>query len=158
MDITGHSDKVWIRTLSLRAKKVRITGYAGVKVRDATSVAAHGEREASLPGHLIGNVDAAQTALIQQLSRQGAPEPGLWLMFRNPSATLVSGLDIPSRVTVTNTNLGITTKVAYVEHESHHVAPDGTHTARYGLKVGEATVSYWVLGTSILGTSTIFET
>jgi hypothetical protein len=66
--------------------------------------------------------------------------------------------DISDRVTIVATNdanLGINADF-FIESESHRVTADGTHTVTWALSPASGGYSrFWVLGTGILGTSTV---
>jgi hypothetical protein len=157
---TGSSG--YVTKLQARGTAVSTKNPCIVRAIDTTSQGIYGERKYVAMTKFIPTTSEAQDWCDYQMAIYGSPIEILTMTI--PAATQgnigqVLSRDLSERITVTGTNdaaLGISADF-FVEAEQHSVANGGAdHTTVWKLSPASGGYSaFWVLGTSVLGTSTI---
>ena len=63
-------------------------------------------------------------------------------------------LEIGNRITLTETQTGLSSYACFIQAMTHHIEPFKLHTVKLEVDIAPTT-SYWILGTSALNTTTI---
>ena len=157
---TGSSG--YLTKLQARGTAVSTKNPCIVRAIDTTSQGIYGERKYVAKTKFIPTTSEAQDWCDYQMAIYGSPIEILTMTI--PAATQgnigqVLNRDLSERITVTATNdaaLGISGDF-FIEHERHKVGDGGKeHIVTWKLSPASGGYSqFWVLGTSVLGTSTI---
>ena len=157
----GTSD-VFMTKIQARGTAVATKNPCTVRAIDSISQSTYGERKYVAGTKFIPTTREAQDWCDYQMSIYGSPVEIISLQVPgNTSGNLgqVLSRDISDRITVTannDANLGINADF-FIESEAHSVSVGGTeHNVEWTLSPASGGYSqFWVLGTSVLGTSTI---
>jgi len=153
---------VYLTKIQARGTAVSTKNPCIVRAIDATSKTKYGERKYVAKTKFIPTTSQAQDWCDYQLVLSASPTDVLTMTIpAGQSANLrqVLSRDISDRITVTATNdakLGISADF-FIESEAHVVAPGGQdHVTTWQLSPASGGYSqFWVLGTGVLGTSTV---
>ena len=162
MSFTNNSaDDVYMTKIQARGTAVATKNPCTVRAIDSASQAEYGERKYVAKTQFIPTTTEAQDWCDYQAVIYGSPVEILTLNIPANETSVRQALsrDISDRITVTANNdakLGINADF-FIESEAHNVSIGGSeHTVQ--LQLSPATGGYsqfWVLGTSVLGTSTV---
>jgi hypothetical protein len=159
----GHAtDTVYLTKIQARGTAITASNDVTVRSIDTDSQSIYGERKYKARTQFLPSSSEAQDWCDYQLSVYSSPIEVLSMTYiaNISDAMLTEALsrDISDRVTIVATNdanLGINADF-FIESESHRVTADGTHTVTWALSPASGGYSrFWVLGTGILGTSTV---
>ena len=152
----------YLTKIQARGTAVSTKNPCIVRAIDTTSQAAHGERKYVAKTQFIPTTSEAQDWCDYQMSIYGSPIEILTMTINssdddNRFQALVR--DISDRITVVasnDTKMGINADF-FIENEKHTVSDGGAkHTTVWRLSPASGGYSqFWVLGTSVLGTSTV---
>jgi hypothetical protein len=157
----NSSDDIYLTKIQARGTAVNTKNPCIVRAIDTASQTEYGDRKYVVKTKFIPTTSEAQDWCDYQMSIYGSPVEILTLDIPPDETTVraVLARDISDRVTVTAINdskLGVNGDF-FIESESHVVTRGGTEH-KIKLEMSPATGGYsqfWVLGTSVLGTSTV---
>ena len=157
---TGSSG--YVTKLQARGTAVSTKNPCIVRAIDTASQAIYGERKYVAKTKFIPTTSQAQDWCEYQMAIYGSPIEILDMTIAASDPSNIAqalNRDLSERITVTATNdaaLGISADF-FIEHERHKVRNGGTeHVTTWKLSPASGGYSqFWVLGTSVLGTSTI---
>ena len=152
----------YLTKLQARGTAVTTKNPCTVRAIDATSQASYGERKYVAKTKFIPTTSEAQDWCDYHAAIYGSPTNILTMVVpASTSGNIGQALsrDLSDRITVTATNdakLGVNADF-FVESEKHTVTAGGTqHVTSWQLSPASGGYSqFWVLGTSVLGTSTV---
>ena len=152
----------YLTKIQARGTAVSTKNPCIVRAIDTASQTAHGERKYVAKTQFIPTTSEAQDWCDYQMSIYGSPIEILTMTINssdddNRFQALVR--DISDRITVVasnDTQMGINADF-FIENEKHTVSDGGTkHVTVWRLSPASGGYSqFWVLGTSVLGTSTV---
>jgi hypothetical protein len=156
----GSTSDGFITKLQARGTAVVSKNPVIVRAIDTASQAIYGERKYVAKSDFIPSSEEAQGWCDYQMSIFGSPVTILTMTFPGNTDANVGQMlarDISERITVVGTSdagLGINADF-FIESEKHTLSP-GKHTVQWELSPASGGYSqFWVLGTSVLGTSTV---
>jgi hypothetical protein len=157
---TGSSG--YVTKLQARGTAVSTKNPCIVRAIDTASQAIYGERKYVAKTKFIPTTSQAQDWCEYQMAIYGSPIEILDMTIAASDPSNIAqalNRDLSERITVTATNdaaLGISADF-FIESERHQVTQGGTeHVVTWKLSPASGGYSqFWVLGTSVLGTSTI---
>ena len=158
----GSSSPGYVTLLKARGTAVNTKNPCIVRAIDATSQGIYGERKYVAKTKFIPTTSQAQDWCEYQMAVYGSPIEILTMTISASSPSNIGQVmlrDLSDRITVTATNdaaLGINADF-FIESERHQVTNGGTeHVTTWKLSPASGGYSqFWVLGTSVLGTSTV---
>ena len=153
---------VFMTQIRARGTAVTTKNPCIVRAIDTTSQTAYGERKYTAKTKFIPTTSEAQDWCDYQMSIYGSPVEILTITIPTSASNnlgQVLSRDISDRITVTANNdskLGINADF-FIESEIHSVTNGGTqHSTQWTLSPASGGYSqFWVLGTGVLGTSTV---
>ena len=157
----NSSDDIYMTKIQARGTAVNTKNPCIVRAIDAASQTEYGDRKYVVKTKFIPTTSEAQDWCDYQMSIYGSPVEILTMTIPPDETTVraVLARDISDRITIIADNdsqLGINADF-FIESESHVVTQGGSDH-RIKLQLSPATGGYsqfWVLGTSVLGTSTV---
>ena len=158
----GSASDGFVTLLKARGTAVNTKNPCLVQAIDTASQAIYGERKYVAKTKFIPTTSEAQDWCDYQMAIYGSPIEILTMTISASSPSNIGQVmlrDLSDRITVTATNdaaLGINADF-FIESERHQVTNGGTdHVATWQLSPASGGYSqFWVLGTSVLGTSTV---
>jgi hypothetical protein len=152
----------YITLLQARGTAVTTKNPCVVRAIDTTSQGIYGERKYVAKTKFIPTTSEAQDWCEYQLAIYASPVEILTMTIPASTSGNIGqalGRDLSDRITVTATNdakLGVSAGF-FIESEKHQVSAGGQeHTTVWQLSPASGGYSqFWVLGTSVLGTSTV---
>ena len=158
----GSSSAGYVTLLKARGTAVSTKNPCIVRAIDTTSQGIYGERKYVAKTKFIPTTSQAQDWCEYQMAIYGSPIEILTMTIpasAQGNIGQVMSRDISERITITATNdaaLGINADF-FIESERHNVTNGGTeHVTTWQLSPASGGYSqFWVLGTSVLGTSTV---
>jgi len=152
----------YLTKIQARGTAVTTKNPCIVRAIDATSKTKYGERKYVAKTKFLPTTSQAQDWCDYQLVLSASPTDVLTMTIpagQSANLSQVLSRDISDRITVTATNdakLGISADF-FIESEAHVVAPGGQdHVTTWQLSPASGGYSqFWVLGTGVLGTSTV---
>ena len=159
----GSTDTVYLTTLQARGTSLSESNNVTVSATDTSSITKYGERKFVAKSGFFPSSSEAQSWANYQLQMHGTPVDILTMSFSAnvSSANMTQALEreISDRITVvanTNAVLGISADF-FIEAIAHNITQGGTkHDVTYQLSpVNEGYTQFWILGTGVLGTSTV---
>ena len=153
---------VYLTKIQARGTAVTTLNPVIVRAIDTASQAIYGERKYTAESRFFPNSTEAQAWCDYQLAIYESPVDILTMRFSaatNDNIEPALNLDLSNRVTVTGTNasqLGFSSDF-FIEAVAHNVTEGGTnHVVEWQLSPATGGYSqFWILGTGVLGTSTI---
>lgn len=164
MVITNNHATATATLTLVQAQGTKVTKNTPVTIseEDSTSQGKYGIRSYQLPAKWLQNTNAGADYVNYLISRYKDPVPVLALSFlANKSDTAMTEAltrEISDRITVVAT--GATTELGinddfFIESISHRITKAGFHhEVTFELSAAEGDGGYWVLGTSVLGSTT----
>jgi hypothetical protein len=158
----GSTSDGFVTLLKARGTAVNTKNPCLVQAIDTASQAIYGERKYVAKTKFIPTTSEAQDWCDYQMAIYGSPIEILSMTISAASPSNIGQVlirDLSDRITVTANNdaaLGINADF-FIESERHQVNNGGTdHTVTWQLSPASGGYSqFWVLGTSVLGTSTV---
>ncbi len=152
---TGH-----LTFLQVRGRAIRDTVPFTMEAHDAASIALNGEHAVIIDMPYQANADVGQGAADYYLSKYStAYAQARSVSVTGRTTTLMSGIlarEISDRITISETVTGVNNDY-FINAVELRVLPSGQIASTYTLAPAQDPFAglYWVLGTGILGTSTI---
>ena len=156
----GSTSDGFITKLQARGTAVVSKNPVIVRAIDTASQAIYGERKYVAKSDFIPSSEEAQGWCDYQMSILGSPIDILTMVFSakvSSNEVAALSLELSDRITIVATNqagLGINADF-FIESEKHNITPD-QHIVRWELSPASGGLTqFWVLGTGVLGTSTV---
>src|SRR3990167_1693228 len=149
----------YLNLLQVRGNAVRVFAPPTLTSVSASSQTAYEKRTLSFNAVLQDDPDIAQDMADYLLSLYKDPADtisGIRFIANadNTAMGYARDLEISSRITITEMQTGLSSVACFVQAIHHHIQPFKLHTVTLEVEPA-ADISYWILGTSALNTTTI---
>lgn len=155
----GSASAGYITTLQARGRGVYAHSSVTLEATDSASKTAYGERVATLSMPYQAKADVGQAAATWLLDAYSDPAARLKsLTFYGRTTALVThalARELSDRVRVTETVTGLSSDDFNIQSIKLAVLPSGHVRAEWGLVPAPAATSYFVIGTSSIGTGVL---
>ncbi len=127
-----------------------------LKAEDSTSQTAYQKRTFELDGKYMTDSDKARDFTTYAIGKYKDPRAELSMSAMNKDATILAqilGLEISDRITITNTELGLSNKAYFIDYMEHDISMGGKlHTVNYRLS-DTSNEDFWCLDYSAFPTA-----